>query len=67
MMDRRDFIKTSAAVAGLAWLGDWEKAFAIGRQDKNVGKAWKGWKKGHRSVCRESPQYSERIYFWLSI
>lgn len=63
MMDRRDFIKTSAAVAGLAWLGDWEKAFAIGRQDKNVGKAWKGWKKGQFQVHFIYTGVSESMFY----
>ncbi len=49
-MDRRDFIKTSALIAGMAWLGDWEKAFAAGKADKLAGKIWPGWKKGEFQV-----------------
>ena len=49
-MDRRDFIKTSAAIAGMAWLGDWEQAFALGKNDSLAGKTWPGWKKGQFQV-----------------
>ncbi|MBR1926896.1 MAG: MBL fold metallo-hydrolase [Bacteroidales bacterium] len=48
-MDRRDFIKSSA-LATAALMFDWEKAFALGAKDPAVGKAWKGWKKGHFQV-----------------
>ena len=48
-MERREFIKVSAA-ASAALLLDWEKAFAAGKVDPQVGKAWKGWKKGHFQV-----------------
>ena len=48
-MERREFIKVSAA-ASAALLLDWEKAFAAGKTDPQVGKAWKGWKKGHFQV-----------------
>ncbi|MBR4756786.1 MAG: MBL fold metallo-hydrolase [Bacteroidales bacterium] len=46
MMDRRDFLKSSA-LATAALMFDWEKAFAAGMNAPGVGKAWKGWKKGH--------------------
>ena len=49
-MDRRDFIKTSAAIVGMAWLGDWEQAFALGKNDSLAGKTWPGWKKGQFQV-----------------
>ncbi len=45
-MDRRDFIKTSAAATAALML-DWEKAFAAGTAAPQVGKTWNGWKKGH--------------------
>jgi len=48
-MDRRDFIKSSA-LATAALMLDWEKAFALGTKAPEVGKAWKGWKKGHFQV-----------------
>lgn len=48
-MDRRKFIKASAAATAALML-DWEKAFAAGTADAAVGKAWKGWKKGHFQV-----------------
>jgi glyoxylase-like metal-dependent hydrolase (beta-lactamase superfamily II) len=48
-MDRRDFLKTSA-MASAALMLDWEKAFALGSKAPEVGKAWKGWKKGHFQV-----------------
>ena len=49
-MDRRQFLKMSAATAGLALLGDWEELFARGTQDATVGKPWTGWKKGQFQV-----------------
>lgn len=49
-MDRREFIKTSIVGAGALWLTDWEKAFAAGTHAPEVGKVWKGWKKGHFQV-----------------
>lgn len=49
-MDRRDFFKTTLAAAGIACFDGWEAAFAAGKRDKTVGKAWKGWKKGHFQV-----------------
>ena len=48
-MDRRNFIKASAAATAALML-DWEKAFALGTKAPEVGKAWKGWKKGHFQV-----------------
>jgi len=48
-MDRRDFLKTSA-VASMAFLLDWRKAFAAGEADKAVGLPWKGWQNGHFQV-----------------
>ena len=50
-MDRRTFLKTTAIASGAAMLGVWgETAWAAGRSDKAVGRAWKGWKKGHFQV-----------------
>ncbi len=49
-MDRRDFMKSAAATAGLLWLNDWEKVFAAGENDAAVGKPWKGWKKGQFQI-----------------
>ena len=48
-MDRRDFIRNSAWAAAALML-DWEKAFAAGARHPSVGKAWKGWSKGHFQV-----------------
>ena len=48
-MDRRDFLKTSA-LAGMAFMLDWEKAFALGKGDSEASRPWKGWKKGHFQV-----------------
>lgn len=48
-MDRREFIGT-AALAGAGLLVDWEAAFARGTSDKDAGKVWKGWKKGHFQI-----------------
>lgn len=48
-MDRRGFIKASA-LAGISFMLDWEKAFALGKSDKAVSKPWKGWKQGHFQV-----------------
>ena len=48
-MDRRCFIKASA-LAGVSFMLDWEKAFALGKSDKAVSKPWKGWKQGHFQV-----------------
>ena len=48
-MDRRDFIKASV-VAGLTCMTDWERAFARGMKDPQVGKTWKGWKKGEFQI-----------------
>ncbi len=51
IMDRRTFLKTTAIASGAAMLGVWgETAWAAGRGDKAVGRAWKGWKKGHFQV-----------------
>ena len=49
IMDRRYFIKSSA-LAATALMLDWEKAFATGASNPSVGKAWKGWSKGHFQV-----------------
>lgn len=49
-MDRRDFLKTSALLAALGITGNWEEAFAKGARNPQVGKVWKGWKKGHFQV-----------------
>lgn len=48
-MDRRDFIKASV-VAGITCMTDWEHAFARGMKDPQVGKTWKGWKKGEFQI-----------------
>ncbi len=62
-MDRRDFIKTSATVAGMAWLGNWEEVFALGKEDKLVGKTWKGWKKGQFQVHFIYTGVAESMFF----
>ncbi len=49
-MDRRDFIKTSLLGGAALCLTDWEKAFAMGRDDIQVGKAWQGWKEGQFQI-----------------
>lgn len=48
-MDRRGSIKASA-LAGVSFMLDWEKAFALGKSDKAVSKPWKRWKQGHFQV-----------------
>ena len=48
-MDRRDFIK-AYVVAGITCMTDWEHAFARGMKDPQVGKTWKGWKKGEFQI-----------------
>lgn len=49
-MERREFIKKSAAVAGMVCMSEWKKAFAQGTKDNTVGKPWKGWKQGQFQV-----------------
>jgi len=49
-MNRRDFLKSSAAAAGLVCLGDWQEAYAKGMSHPSAGKIWKGWKKGQFQV-----------------
>ncbi len=49
-MKRRTFIKQSVLATGLFCFNDWEKAFAIGQKNPQVGHAWKGWKKGEFQV-----------------
>lgn len=49
-MDRRDFMKATLAAAGSMCLIDWQKAFAAGTAAPEVGKIWKGWKKGQFQV-----------------
>lgn len=48
-MDRRDFLKTSA-LAGMVCLVDFRRAFAAGAQDIEVGKPWKGWRRGQFQI-----------------
>ena len=48
-MDRRDFLK-KAALVGAACFIDFRLAFAQGTEDNEVGKAWKGWKKGQFQI-----------------
>lgn len=45
MMDRRGFLKNATLVSA-ACLMDFREALASGAKDAEVGKAWKGWKKG---------------------
>ena len=45
MMDRRGFLKNATLVSA-ACLMDFREALAWGAKDAEVGKAWKGWKKG---------------------
>lgn len=49
-MDRREFVKASLAAAGSMCFLDWQKAFAAGAAAPEVGKAWRGWKKGQFQV-----------------
>ena len=49
-MNRRDFIKDTALMAGLTWLGDWQKAYARGTKEAGVGQPWPGWKPGQFQV-----------------
>ncbi|MBQ6179944.1 MAG: twin-arginine translocation signal domain-containing protein, partial [Bacteroidales bacterium] len=48
-MDRRTFLKSSTMATAALMLG-WDEAFALGTKATEVGKAWKGWKKGHFQV-----------------
>lgn len=64
-MDRRDFLKTSSALAALGLLGGWEKAFALGCADPAAGKEWKGWKKGHFQVHFIYTGVAESLFFIL--
>ncbi len=50
LMERREFIRNSAMAAGALWLCDWEKAFARGRKNSQVGRPWRGWRKGEFQV-----------------
>jgi len=49
-MDRRTFLKTSAASAALLALPEFDRLYAKGKTDPQVGKAWTGWKPGHFQV-----------------
>lgn len=49
-MDRRNFIKTSLIGGAALCLSDWEKAFAMGRDDLQAGKPWQGWKEGQFQI-----------------
>ena len=49
-MDRRNFIKTSLIGGAALCLSDWEKAFAMGRNDLQAGKPWQGWKEGQFQI-----------------
>ena len=37
-------------MAGLTWLGDWQKAYARGTKEAGVGQPWHGWKPGQFQV-----------------
>lgn len=64
-MDRRDFLKSSAFLAGLGLFGEWDDAFAKGCCDKAAGKPWKGWKKGHFQVHFIYTGVAESMFFIL--
>ncbi len=49
-MDRREFLKASILTGAALCLADWEKAFAAGARDPQVGKPWKGWKEGEFQI-----------------
>lgn len=49
-MDRRDFFKTSVIGGAALLLSDLEQAFAMGRKHTDVGKPWRGWKKGEFQI-----------------
>jgi beta-lactamase superfamily II metal-dependent hydrolase len=49
-MDRRSFFKTSMIGGAALLLSDWEKAFAMGQKHTDVGKPWRGWKKGEFQI-----------------
>ena len=49
MMDRRGFLKNATLVSA-ACLMDFREALAWGAKDAEVGKAWKGWKKGQFQI-----------------
>ena len=48
-MDRRGFLKNATLVSA-ACLMDFREALAWGAKDAEVGKAWKGWKKGQFQI-----------------
>ena len=49
-MDRRNFIKSCLLSGAALCLTDWEKAFALGQRDPQVGKPWRGWKEGEFQI-----------------
>ncbi len=49
-MNRRQFISAATAAGLTAALGDWEKLFAMGRNDPAVGKVLSAWKRGQFQV-----------------
>lgn len=57
-------MKASLFSAGLAWMGDWEEAFALGTSSPKVGKPWKGWKKGQFQIHFIYTGVSEAM-FWI--
>lgn len=63
-MDRRDFMKAAIATTGLACLGEWEEAYALGTSSPKAGKPWKGWKKGQFQVHFIYTGVSEAM-FWI--
>jgi len=49
-MDRRFFLKTGVIGGAALLLSDWERAFAMGRKHTDIGKPWRGWKKGEFQI-----------------
>lgn len=62
-MDRRSFFKTFAAISGAAALQDWHTLYARGIAAPEVGKAWKGWRKGHLQAHFIYTGVAESIFF----
>ena len=62
-MNRRDFLKTAMTTGAVLWLGPLDEAFARGTTDRQVGKTWKGWKKGEFQVHFIYTGVAESMFF----
>jgi len=62
-MDRRAFFKAIAIASGAVAIQDWKTLYAKGTGAPEVGKAWKGWKKGHFEAHFIYTGVAESIFF----